>query len=372
MPAPQDVLWDAEPHTLAKHAILQRYLDAWFPILAKHHKRLVYFDGFAGPGRYREGQEGSPLIALNSARRHFGRLQNHELVFVFVEQDPKVAQWLRSEIALLKLPTRQFKVSVVDGECQDALGNLLDELDHRGWDAVPTFALLDPFGVKGLPFTLVQRLLRRRSCEVFITFMTYSAQRWHSVLPNHINSLIGDPNAAERIAESTNKADAAKALYQASLTSVARFVRFFRMRSRSDQTLYDLFFATQNELGFLRMKEAMWAIDKTGLFKFSDASDPQQTTLFAPTPERDLVPVLVGAFAGRRVVYEQVERFVVESTIYLPTHAKKALRILEDTASTKSGGLLVEATKRDGSTRRGRYFTDGTFMTFTGSSESTP
>lgn len=365
-----DELWEAEPHTRAKHAILRRYLDAWFPILATHHRQLVYFDGFAGPGRYSGGEEGSPLIALNAARRHFSRLRNSELVFVFVEQNPKLAARLADEIKQLKLPSRQFKTYVVNDECQTALRKLLDQLDQRKWSAVPTFALLDPFGVKGLPFTLVQRLLQKRFCEALITFMTFAAQRWHGELPHHINALTGDPSAATQLAESPHKAETTRALYQASLTGVARFTQCFRMRSRSDQPIYDLFFATQNDLGFLRMKEAMWAVDKTGQFKFSDANDPNQTTMFEPEPELVLARGLLKMFAGQRVVYEQVERYVIEKTVYLPAHAKKALHALESGPLSASAGIMVDEFKRDGSRRRGHYFANGTFVTFSGASDT--
>ena len=33
MAVPKQVVWECEPHTLAKHQILQRYLQAWYPIL---------------------------------------------------------------------------------------------------------------------------------------------------------------------------------------------------------------------------------------------------------------------------------------------------------------------------------------------------
>lgn len=373
MASPHDELWEAEPHTLAKHAILRGYLAAWFPILvAAGHRRLVYFDGFAGPGRYKGGEEGSPLIALNAARHHFAALRGVQLSFVFVEQNPKFAAWLRTEIAQLKLPTHQFKVHVVESDCETALRKLLHQLESSQRGAIPTFALLDPFGVKGLSFSLVKRLLERRLCEAFVNFMTHTAQRWHGVIPEHINRLIGDPQAATVIAASPTKAEAARALYEASLTSVARFTCCFRMRSRSNQPIYDLFFATQNDVGFERMKEAMWAVDKTGAYKLSDASDPNQTTLFTPDPGRDLAEVLSRFFSGRRVVYEEVERFVVERTIYLPSHAKKALRTLELGLSPMSGTLTVEPIKRDGSKRRGHYFADGTFMTFPAREGPTP
>jgi hypothetical protein len=275
-------------------------------------------------------------------------------------------------VAQLKLPQQQFKARVVEGTCQGALRKLLDELDQRKWDAVPTFALLDPFGVKGLPFVLVERLLKKRLCEVLITFMTHTAQRWHSVLPDHINSLVGDPMAADKIGASPKKADTARALYQESLGSVARFVRYFHMRSHSDQPLYDLFFATQSDLGFLRMKQAMWDVDKTGSFKFSDASDPSQLVLLAPNPEQLLARLLQTTFRGRRVVYDEIERFVVQNTIYLPSHAKRALRTLEDPTPPDGHVITVDPIKRDGTKRRGHYFVNGTFVTFSDSPGLTP
>lgn len=62
--------WDIEPHTEAKHEILRYYLGAWFPILGRRQHRLLYVDGFAGPGEYKGGKDGSPIIALKVVQDH--------------------------------------------------------------------------------------------------------------------------------------------------------------------------------------------------------------------------------------------------------------------------------------------------------------
>ena len=67
---PKDTIWPIEPHTSAKHQILRKYLDAWLPILGTYNKRIVYIDGFSGPGEYTGGEPGSPIIALEAARTH--------------------------------------------------------------------------------------------------------------------------------------------------------------------------------------------------------------------------------------------------------------------------------------------------------------
>ena len=43
-----DTLWIPDAHTLAKHAILRRYLQAWLPIMSRWNRRGVVIDGFAG------------------------------------------------------------------------------------------------------------------------------------------------------------------------------------------------------------------------------------------------------------------------------------------------------------------------------------
>ena len=65
-----ETVWNLEPHTAKKHKILRRYFEAWLPILATTQGRLLYIDGFAGPGEYQNGAPGSPLVILNAARDH--------------------------------------------------------------------------------------------------------------------------------------------------------------------------------------------------------------------------------------------------------------------------------------------------------------
>ena len=101
------VTWSIEPHTQAKHEILKYYLGAWFPILASIQRRLLYIDGFAGPGEYKGGEDGSPIIALKVAKDHklSGKLQHPgmELVFFFIEVDEARFQNLERKLAELQL-----------------------------------------------------------------------------------------------------------------------------------------------------------------------------------------------------------------------------------------------------------------------------
>ena len=176
MAVPKDTIWAIEPHTSAKHQILRKYLDAWLPILGTYNKRIVYVDGFAGPGRYTGGEPGSPIVALEAALTHQAKLPG-EIVFLFIEKSPDRADHLEREIAKLPL-TSAFKVRVERGAFADKLGKMLDELDSTSSQIAPTFALIDPFGFSGIPYALIQRLLSKNKCEVLITVMLDSINRW--------------------------------------------------------------------------------------------------------------------------------------------------------------------------------------------------
>ena len=72
-----DTLWRLEAATAAKHRLLKKYLDAWWPILLQPSagpRPLMaarnYVDAFAGPGESVGGEEGSPVFALDRLLRH--------------------------------------------------------------------------------------------------------------------------------------------------------------------------------------------------------------------------------------------------------------------------------------------------------------
>ncbi|MEZ5064314.1 MAG: three-Cys-motif partner protein TcmP [bacterium] len=376
MAAPRTTIWDLDPHTKAKHDILRNYLSAWFPILANPRvsipispatRRIVYYDGFAGPGRYSSGETGSPLIALDVARNHTALL-NAELVFVFVENDPQRAEHLRREIDELDLPSN-FNCQVRNEDFETALSSTLDYIDENGLRLAPTFALIDPFGISGLPFSLIERLLGHEGTEVLITFMNMPLQRFPDRIPDRINELCGHPDAAAQLAK-LNSAHArvllARKLYEESLRRVARFVRLFEMRNSKNRHLYDLVFAGNHHLGHDRMKQAMWKLDGSGEFSFSDGKDRDQEVLFTAEPEKGLAVLLVRRFSGETVRSEVVKEYARDETIYLEKHATAALKLLEAQGGFEGRSIKVESIKADGKPRRKNTYPIGTTISFSG------
>ncbi len=332
---PKNTIWKLEPHTAAKHEILRRYIQAWAPILSQgKFPTLVFIDGFAGPGRYSEGEEGSPLIAIRAVIQQPRAIQAR-VDFHFVELDRRRAEHLEKELAAISLP-RNVSTRVHIGRAfQDAFPEIWDAYTIPSRPRPPTFVFIDPFGFK-IPFAHVAKVLRAQSCEVLITFMFEEINRFlsQSEQPQNFDDLFGSPDwrHAITIKVPTERIKYLHDLYQRQLTHAAGalFVRSFSMRNERNTMDYFLFFATNNELGLRKMKEAMWRVDESGTYTFSDATDPNQNVLFAAEPDRKLLArLLTDHFSGQEVTVEQIEQFVVRQTVFRETHYKKVLQTLE-------------------------------------------
>ena len=293
MSAPRTKLWPIEPHTRAKHEILRRYLEAWTPILASRHRVILYVDGFAGPGAYAGGEEGSPIIALNAALQHRALIpQETQLRFLFIEQDEDRAAHLATLVKELELP-KNFNVKIESGGFEAKFREvILDKYTERRAPLPPTFAFIDPFGFSQTPFELVKTILSYPRCEVLINFMYEEVNRFlrHEDHPATFDRLFGTQTWREA---PTSGVSARRGflhdLYveQLRADANARYVRSFEMRNDNDVTDYFLFFATNNKVGIKKMKEAMWGVDQTGEFRFSDATNQAQMLLFGEPNFRD-------------------------------------------------------------------------------------
>ena len=101
--------------------------------MSKFSGRVIYLDGFAGPGIYQGGEPGSPVIALQTAIDHKLRPNFQEIVFVFIEKDSQRAEILEKElnVKFTELPGN-MKFQVIGAEFAPTLQNILEELEEEG------------------------------------------------------------------------------------------------------------------------------------------------------------------------------------------------------------------------------------------------
>jgi len=333
------VTWELEPHTRAKHDILRRYLHAWLPIMDIREGKFVYIDGFAGPGEYKGGEPGSPLIALEAAAEHSRRITGRAL-FIFIEKDPRHFSHLEGLLADRKpsLPWN-FSVCPLQGSFEQWMQKIDDLLGKFSCEHAPILAFIDPFGYSGVPFWVVKKILGRDKGEVLVNFAYNPIQRFirhpDEQQQKHFDQLFGTRKWREalQIAAPRDKEVFLHDLYKRQLRqqAKAKFVRSFAMLDRSHCTSYYLFFATKHIEGLRKMKAAMWKVDPSSGTRFCDATDPRQLVLFEKPDYQALRKMILERFRGQRVAIEEITNFVLADTPFREAYYKShVLAPLED------------------------------------------
>lgn len=326
-------IWEIEPHTEAKHAILRKYLDAWLPIISRWNGRVIYIDGFAGPGEYIGGKDGSPIIAIKAVIEHKLKAQmNAEFKFLFIEVDKERCEYLQKKLESMKLPSN-MEYQCICGEFDKVTKDLFDQLDEQKTRIAPSFVFIDPFGYSGIPFSLIKRVMENPKCEVLITFMYEEINRF--VEDSKFENTLKETFGTDKWKEVGKEQDPEKRcyflhdLYKEQLQHEAgiKFVRSFKMVNKMNKTDYFLFFGTNDITGLKKMKEAMWRVDETGSFQFSDATcDPRQSFLFELKPNFvKLKNIILANFKGKRVGIEELENFILTETPFTQNHYKRAI-----------------------------------------------
>lgn len=325
------VTWEMEPHTEAKHEILKKYLDAWLPIMSRFNDKILYIDGFAGPGEYTGGKDGSPIIALKSVINHKAPIHSN-VVLYFIEADSERCEHLKNKVGEITKPSN-VEILIDCKKFEDAIGGILNHLEEQAKVLAPSFVFIDPFGFTGIPIKVIKKIMGYSKCEVFITFMyeeinrfisdeklwdglteTFGTDSWKTVIS------VKDPNQRRYMLHN---------IYRDQLEKEVgiKFVRSFEMKNKGNKTDYFLFFGTNNIKGLQKMKEAMWKIDENGAFQFSDATyNPSQPTLFEAEPNYfQLKNIILKKFKGKVVSINNLERFILIETPFRETHYKKQI-----------------------------------------------
>ena len=375
MPCPDGpTLFDAPAHTLAKHRLYRRYIEQWLPILVfGAYPRVRIIDGFAGPGRYLGGQDGSPVVALKAVLEHAQlnamRKRGAQIRLDFIESCKDRYDHLSSELthfsSVMGVTWHQRA-----GLFHDVFSEVLDSLEDLGGVLDPSLVFVDPFGPTGFPMELVRRIADHRSCEVLINFAWQPLNEWWLSVPERhgvVDDLFGNKawRAGLKIGEPWQREQFFVSEYQRSLAQSGWNGVAFRMINERNQTQYYLVYGTKHHLGMRTFKGAAWSVAEDGKFEFSDLREPSQVGFLRQVNEaaviEDLQRKLVDRFKDRSVPIGELREYVdFHPTARIP-HLTRALTILEYETTRHQ---ILDVRKADGSRRNAKSYPDGCIITF--------
>lgn len=355
----EPVLWELGEHSPGKHLVLGRYLNAWLPILGMTQGRIVFVDGFCGPGQYRGGESGSPIIALRALKNHAAKSRiAAEVIFYFIDSDARRVNHLR-ELVDKEWADRPENVQVhyEVGQFDHTMTSVLDSVEVAGKRLAPTLVMADPFGISDTPMEVFRRILRNEKCELYISFMWEHINRFKGTeeFEPHLDRMFGTPRWREgiEIADTTQRAEFLFGLYKQQLKDAgARHVVRFDLYD-GNRLKYAIFFATKHPKACDRMKQAIWGVAPFGDFAFRGVRGGQLGLGLDTVNLDGLGRELQSKFStGEFIAIEKLGEYCQsDETDFHSSHLKAALRELE-----KAGELEVDPATR----KRSGTFPDGT------------
>jgi len=360
--------------SLVKATIVAKYFDAWASVIVNTQKRnprqpqkIAYIDLFAGPGRYKDGSQSTPMKILQKAIEKPDI--RDRLVTLFNDKDEDNTRSLEKAIAEIPgIETLRYKPQVNNEEVGEEIVKMFE-----GMSLVPTLFFVDPFGYKGLSLRLVNSVLKDWGCDClfFFNYNRISMGMSNPMVKQHMDSLFGEEraDALRKKLELNNPPQRelmiVEELCQAIKSYGGRFTLPFRFRDETgNRTSHHLIFVSKKFRGYEIMKDIM-AKESSGAeqgipsFEYSPADFlPKQSLLFQLSrPLEDLQDRLLEAYAGRTLSMREIYEEHSVDTPYIASNYKEALKNLENDGK-------ITARKPDGSKRKRGTFADDVLATF--------
>ncbi|MFB8443594.1 three-Cys-motif partner protein TcmP [Streptomyces niveus] len=377
------VYWaDKALPSVFKHELLRRYLPQFGGMTGtqSHDKRVVYLDGYAGEGRYENGEPASAEIALRIASHHRSR---HGLTLDCFFAETQAKSFERLAAVVQHYAARGVSAHAHRGE----VDGVLDDVVERAVRA-PLFLFLDPCGLALPQERLAEVLARKRpqkkpATELLMNFSMMAVWR----LGGHVRSPKGNEKTLQRFDDvcggiwwreyfaDASASDAREGAAEDAIEAVAaeyarRLERHTGMLVQSvpvshsprKRPVYRLVFATRSQYGLwvfgdavARARDAWWETlqsreenDDQALFSMASLTrpDPQEVENRAvPVIADNLEKLLLRTRRPVKLVDHTLEVFGDFYGQVTEPVARKAVRLLNEQGKTPSDGVGVKRTR---------------------------
>jgi len=336
---------EQKEQSLVKSTIVAKYFSVWANVIISTQKKypqysqkIAYIDLFAGPDRYQDGAQSTPLKILNHA------LSNPDLkarlVTIFNDKDAKNSKSLSDTISKISnIEELAFYPDVWNEEVGE---NIVAQFEQM--NLIPTLFFVDPWGYKGLSLRLVNSVLKDWGCDA-IFFFNYNRINMglnNKVVVSHMNSLFGEERCdllrarISKLSPSQREMLIIEELCQALKDLGANFVLPFRFKNdKGERTSHHLIFVSKKFLGYEIMKDIM-ARESSSIeqgvasFEYNLADSlPQQALLFQLSrPLDDLKVNLLQTYAGENLRMNEIYKEHNVDTPYIKKNYKDTLKSL--------------------------------------------
>lgn len=333
---------EQKEQSFVKSAIVAKYFDVWAKVIINTQKsypsqpqKIAYIDLFAGPGRYKDGTQSTPLKILTNAINKPDLRER--LVAVFNDKNEENYNLLEKTISEIPyIEKLKYKPQVYNQEVGEEIVKMFEKMR-----LVPTLFFVDPWGYKGLSLRLVNSVLKDWGCDA-IFFFNYNRINMgidNEFVKEHMQALFGyerSESIRQKIKEKKSferETIIIEELCQSLKEYGSRYVLPFRFKNdKGKRTSHHLIFVSKHFRGYEIMKDIMSHESTSNTqgvpsFEYNPADFlPKQTLLFQLSqPLSNLKNDLVTKFKGQRLTMQELYEQHNIDTPYIKKNYKKVL-----------------------------------------------
>jgi three-Cys-motif partner protein len=355
---------EQKEQSLVKSTIVAKYFDVWANVIIstqkrfpQHAQKIAYIDLFAGPGRYKDETQSTPLKVLTNAIEKPDLRER--LVAIFNDKDEDYSQALEKTISEIPdIDSLKYKPVVHNQEVGEKIVKMFESMN-----LIPTLFFVDPWGYKGLSLRLVNSVLKDWGCDA-VFFFNYNRINMginNDVVRNHMDALFGKERTNSLRQKINGKSAQERELLVVEELCEAikeygpRYVLPFRFKNEyGERTSHHLIFVSKHFRGYEIMKDIM-AKESTNhtqgvpSFEYNPADFlPQQTLLFHLSRSIDeLKQNILNNFKGRTLTMIGVYQKHSVDTPYIKKNYKDILRKLYDEGTIQAVSPNGKPPKKD-------------------------
>ncbi len=166
-----------------KLRIYESYLKPWSQRLGSRGGTVWVVDGFAGRGRYKTGQPGSPEIAMRRAQELANDGARYRLQCIFGDRKKSNTAVLHE----LKGLYPEASALIIEDDFWARVDDVV-----RLVATAPALVFVDPFGLLGIDFATLTRLVSRlQQVDLIVNFRSPSAHRLAPTLSSRVSASVG-------------------------------------------------------------------------------------------------------------------------------------------------------------------------------------
>jgi three-Cys-motif partner protein len=156
--------------TITKLEIFGKYLETWLPVFIMINSKKIYIvDFFAGPGKDKDGKDGSPLLIINKIRLYIDEIKSRQLEIkvIFNEYDSQKFEELERNIDAVRNELC-FNPKLYNKDFKEIFNIIKPEFENN-----PALLIMDQNGIKHITKDILCELDKLNKTD-FIFFISSS------------------------------------------------------------------------------------------------------------------------------------------------------------------------------------------------------